>query len=83
MQNKIAYEQPLNERMRSFLRLEHLFNLIEFRSQEHFEWDCRNTLESLLEINDLLSRSDLKAELIKELERHSSMLSIVEKIILQ
>ena len=75
MQNKIAYEQPLNERMRNFLRLEHLFNLIEFRSQKNFEWDCRNTLESLLEINDLLSRSDLKAELIKELERHSLMLT--------
>ena len=75
MQNKIAYEQPLNERMRNFLRLEHLFNLIEYRSQETFEWDCRNTLESLLEINDLLSRSDLKAELIKELERHSLMLT--------
>ncbi len=75
MQNKIAYEQPLNERIRNFLRLEHLFNLIEFRSQNILEWDCRNTLESLLEINDLLSRSDLKAELIKELGRHSLMLT--------
>lgn len=75
MQNKIIYEQPLNERMRNFLRLEHLFSLIEFRSQDTFEWDCRNTLESLLEINDLLGRSDLKAELIKELERHSVMLT--------
>jgi len=75
MQNKIIYEQPLNERIRSFLRLEHLFNLIAFRSQETFEWDCRNTLETLLEINDLLSRSDLKAELIKELERHSLILT--------
>ena len=68
MQNKITYEQPLNERMRNFLRLEHLFNLIEFRSQATFEWDYRNILESLLEINDLLNRSDLKTELIKELE---------------
>mgnify|MGYP003624254981 CR=1 FL=1 len=75
MQNKITYEQPLNERMRNFLRLEHLFNLIEFRSQATFEWDYRNILESLLEINDLLNRSDLKTELIKELERHSLMLS--------
>ena len=74
MQNKIAYEQPLNERMRNFLRLEHLFNLINSRSQEASEWDCRTILESLLEINGLLNRSDLKTELIKEMKRHISIL---------
>jgi cell division protein ZapD len=78
MQNKIIFEQPLNERMRNLLRLEHLFDLIEFRSKDTFEWDSRNILESLLEINDLLSRSDLKTELIKELERHSLMLTSLE-----
>lgn len=78
MKNKIIYEQPLNERMRNLLRLEHLFDLIAYRSQDTVEWNCRNILESLLEINDLLTRSDLKTELIKELERHSSMLSSLE-----
>ena len=67
MQNKIIFEQPLNERMRNLLRLEHLFHLISFRTNEPSEWDCRSILESLLEINDLLTRSDLKTELIKEL----------------
>lgn len=75
MNNKIIYEQPLNERVRSLLRLEHLFDLIECRSHGILEWDCRDILESLLEINDLLTRSDLKTELIKELERHALMLS--------
>lgn len=78
MQNKIIFEQPLNERMRNFLRLEHLFDLISFRLEDTYEWNCRSILESLLEINDLLSRSDLKAELIKELERHSSMLILLK-----
>jgi cell division protein ZapD len=78
MQNKIIFEQPLNERMRNFLRLEHLFDLIEFRLEDTHEWNCRSILESLLEINDLLSRSDLKAELIKELERHSSILVLLK-----
>jgi cell division protein ZapD len=78
MQTKLIFEQPLNERMRNLLRLEHLFDLINFRSQDTVEWDCRSVLESLLEINDLLSRSDLKSELIKELERHSSMLTSLE-----
>lgn len=74
MNNRIIFEQPLNERMRNLLRLEHLFDLIEFRADEIHQWNCRNILESLLEINDLLSRSDLKAELIKELERHALVL---------
>ncbi len=79
MQNKIIFEQPLNERMRNLLRLEHLFDLIAFRLQETIsKWDYRNILESLLEINDLLSRSDFKTELIKELERHSTMLTALE-----
>lgn len=79
MQNKITFEQPLNERMRNLLRLEHLFDHITYRTQETIsKWDYRNILESLLEVNDLLSRSDFKTELIKELERHSSMLTSLE-----
>ncbi len=74
MQKKIIYEQPLNERVRNFLRLEHLFSIIESRYDQSTSWDFRFLLESMLEIVDLLSRSDLKAELIKELEKHSSML---------
>jgi cell division protein ZapD len=79
MQNKIIFEQPLNERMRNLLRLEHLFDLIACRLQETTnKWDYRNILESLLEINDLLNRSDFKTELIKELDRHSLMLASLE-----
>jgi cell division protein ZapD len=79
MQNKILFEQPLNERMRNLLRLEHLFDLIVHRSDENIgKWDCRSILESLLEISDLLNRSDFKTELIKELARHSSKLSSLE-----
>jgi cell division protein ZapD len=79
MQNKIIFEQPLNERMRNLLRLEHLFDLIACRSENIInKWDYRNILESLLEINDLLGRSDFKTELIKELDRHSLMLTSLE-----
>jgi cell division protein ZapD len=79
MQNKLTFEQPLNERMRNLLRLEHLFDLIAYRSMETIEkWDFRDILESLLEINDLLGRSDFKTELIKELERHSLMLTSLD-----
>jgi len=79
MNNKIIFEQPLNERMRNLLRLEHSFDLIAFRSQDKISnWDCRDILKALLEVYDLLNRSDFKAELIKELERHSSMLTSLQ-----
>lgn len=74
MNNTIAYEQPLNERMRSFLRMEHLFNQITHYINGDSEWDSRNAITALIEIVDFISRSDIKSELIKELERHAATL---------
>ncbi len=79
MVNSVTYEQPLNERIRAFLRIEHLFN-----SEEHYlsnpnEWASRANLSLLLDIIDMLGRSDVKTELIKEMERHSLTLSGLKK----
>ena len=79
MANNIVYEQPLNERVRTFLRLEHLFD-----TEDHFlanasEWDSRACLSLLLDIIDMLGRSDVKTELIKELERHAVTLTNLKK----
>lgn len=74
MQNGIIYEQPLNERVRTFLRLEHLFDIIEQRYRGASEIDSRDAINAMLDVIDLLSRSDLKSELIKELEKHASIL---------
>jgi len=73
--DRIVFEQPLNERVRSFLRLEHLFSNVDARIHGESEWDSREALTNLIEISDLLSRSDLKGELIKELERHATTLN--------
>ena len=78
MSGKITYEQPLNERVRNLLRLEHLFSLINDNMHDKNEWHCRFVLEAMLEILDLLSRSDFKAEVIKELEKHLSMLNALK-----
>ncbi|MDX1518503.1 MAG: cell division protein ZapD [Gammaproteobacteria bacterium] len=74
MTGNLVYEQPLNERVRTFLRLEHLFDALDHRSSGSSEWDSRDALINLLSITDILSRSDIKSELIKELERHASTL---------
>jgi hypothetical protein len=41
---KILYEQPLNERIRSFLRLEYLFQQAAYHLSRQSEWDSRATL---------------------------------------
>jgi cell division protein ZapD len=71
---KNIYEQPLNERMRAFLRLEHLFRKIEFQIDEGDTWASRSALEGVIELTALLTRAEIKGELIKELERHATTL---------
>lgn len=66
----IIYEQPLNERIRGFLRLEHLFENIAARIHGISAWDSRATLAGMIDVLDFLTRSDIKSDLIKELERH-------------
>lgn len=70
-----VYEQPLNERIRNCLRLEHLFAATNDGLEGDTEWHTRAAIVGLLEVSDLLMRVDIKGELIKELERHSSKMS--------
>lgn len=74
MSNIIIYEHPLNERMRFFMRLEHLFRQAAYTLRGYSVWDSRSTLASLTAILDILSRGDLKTELLKELERQQKAL---------
>ena len=76
---KICYEQPLNERIRTFLRLEFLFQQTDHSLHGTSVWDSRATLASLLEILSIFSRSDLKTEVMKELERHTANLARLEQ----
>lgn len=73
-QNRSIYEQPLSERIRTFLRLEHLFAKAEHALTSIDPWSSRATLEALIDIMAVVSRADLKKEIIKELERHAATL---------
>jgi cell division protein ZapD len=70
----VFYEQPLNERMRTLLRLEHLFDQAAYTLRGYSLWDSRTTVAALIDIVDVLGRSDMKTELLKELERHKAAL---------
>ncbi|MBS3785364.1 MAG: cell division protein ZapD [Gammaproteobacteria bacterium] len=71
----ITYEYPLNERIRTLLRLDFLFERAEFGINGDSEWHARTAVDALLDIIDLLTRSDVRAELQKELERQRTTLS--------
>ena len=63
----LAFEQPLNERIRTFLRLETLFAQHAHHAEDDSEWGLRASLHRLLDIYSLVSRSDFKGEVVKEL----------------
>lgn len=75
---KITYEQPLNERVRTFLRVEFLFEQLNHYIDDPNEWNNRNAISALIEVIDFLSRLDIKTELIKELERHTVIITSLE-----
>lgn len=75
VKDAIIYEQPLNERIRTFLRLEFLFSQAAQHLHDGSEWGSRSTLTSLLDILSIFGRTDLKTEVLKELERHSATLN--------
>ncbi|QFY44789.1 cell division protein ZapD [Candidatus Methylospira mobilis] len=74
MSSPIIYEFPLNERIRAFLRLERLFDTIDFFMRGDSEFESSSTVGSLLELLGFLGRVDLKSECIKELDRYTGSL---------
>jgi len=69
-----VYEQPLNERIRVFLRLETLFLKFAFHVKHGSVWDNPAAIEVILDLLSFASRSDIKIEAIKELERQHGRL---------
>ena len=67
--NVITYEYPFNERIRTLLRLEDLFDKAAYFIQQEGYREHHAVLLSLFEILDVAGRADLKMDLIQELER--------------
>jgi cell division protein ZapD len=69
------FEQPLNERMRTFLRLDFLYTQAVFHSEKDSAWGTRAAVGSLLDILAILARGDVRGDVLKELERHLGLLN--------
>jgi len=79
MSDQLIFEQPLNERIRTFLRLEHLFNQFNQHLSHNSDWDTHSAVKNILDIMNLLGRGDIKRETIKELERqHVTLKTFME-----
>ncbi|ROR29697.1 cell division protein ZapD [Inmirania thermothiophila] len=70
----VVYEQPLNERTRTLLRLETLLAQAEHHAGGRSAWDSRAAVAAINEMLQICTRTDLKSELIKELERQCAVL---------
>jgi cell division protein ZapD len=71
----IEYEYPLNEKVRTLLRLEDLFARVGHFAGHEQGIDHHAALLTLFEILEVASRADLKSELLQELERQRRALS--------
>lgn len=65
----IVYEYPLNEKIRTWLRLEDLFDKAAFFIQAEDARSHHAALLALFELADVMARPELRSDLIQELER--------------
>ena len=65
----ITYEYPLNERIRTLLRLEDLFERSRHFVERSDPQDHHMALLTLFEIMEVAGRAELKSDLLQELER--------------
>jgi cell division protein ZapD len=70
----IRYEHPLNERIRTLMRLEDVHARARVHVAGDLPQDHHAALAALFEIADIAARADLKTELLQELERQRQQL---------
>ena len=71
----LVFEQPLNERMRTFLRLDFLYNQALYHNEIASQWGSRAAMASLIDILAITTRGDTRSDVLKELERHLASLN--------
>lgn len=70
----ILYEYPFNERIRTYLRLEHLFRRLGDLAQRHSPTDHHYAITTIFEIMDVGARADLRTDVLKDLEKQKHVL---------
>jgi len=68
----ILYEYPFNERIRTYLRLEHLFGRLEQLMARNTPLDHHFALTTIFDVVDVSGRADLKSDVLKDLEKQKA-----------
>jgi cell division protein ZapD len=71
----ILYEHPFNERIRTYLRLEHLFSRLAELMKRESPIDHHHALATIFEIMDVGARADLKTDVLKDIEKQKQVLN--------
>ncbi|ROO28471.1 cell division protein ZapD [Salinisphaera japonica] len=75
-----CYEQPLNERIRTFLRVEHLLTRLSHHRADTSHWGRRATVEATLDLLNVMSRHDIRGEASKALvTRRGTLAALAER----
>jgi cell division protein ZapD len=69
-----TYDYPCNERVRIMLRLEDLFAKMQFFAASEHEFHHHAALLTMFQVLELIDRSDLKSDLLQELDRQRLMM---------
>ena len=70
----IVYEYPFNERIRTYLRLQHLFFRLGDLVGRSSPTDHHFAITTLFEIMEVGARADLKTDVLKDLEKQKHLL---------
>ena len=71
----LVFEQPLHERMRTFLRLDFLYNQALYHNEMASPWGSRAAVSCLIDILAIATRGDVRSDVLKELERQLTALN--------
>ena len=72
--SQAIYEFPLNEKVRTYLKLEQLFKQLEQGKIASEDWQYINFLDCLFTLLDLSERIDLRNDVLKDIESHEKNL---------
>jgi cell division protein ZapD len=71
---ELIYEHPLNEKLRTYLRLEYLLTQLHGLKPLASEWQQQAFFNCLFDLIEVLDRNDIRPDLIKDCERSENAL---------
>ena len=74
------YEEPVQEKIRKFIKIEFLLNKIYYFKSKDNKSENYIALLALCELYEILLRSDIKSELIREIETQNTYLQKIKEI---